>query len=95
MSDFLEMKELLCEQLKRKTAFSEVELVSSILIEVLCEAFGGEPIYIPNRKCSRIHAKLRAKFNGHNHRELAHEFDYSVRNVYQILKNEKSQQLNL
>lgn len=95
MDNLAEIQVLLCEQLRQKTGFLEVELVSSVVISVMCEAFAGDALYIPNKKASKIHAKLRQKFNGNNHRELAHEFGYSVRNVYTILSNQKPQQLNL
>lgn len=95
MSSILEINELLCEQLKEKTSFSDVELISGVVMSVICEAFAGGMLYIPTKKSARIHAKLRKKFNGHNHHELAREFDYSVRNVYTILKNKPPEQLEI
>jgi Mor family transcriptional regulator len=95
MSNIFEMNELLCEQLRQKTSFAEVELISSVLIDVICEVFSGEMLYIPNRKKYGKRQALRQKFNGKNHRELAHEFGYTVRNVYEILSNKKLKQLDI
>ncbi len=89
MNNFAEMKETLCESLKQKTNFEEIELVSEVLINVMCDTFCGEMLYIPKRKKYGKREQLIKKFNGHNHRELAKEFGYCVRNVYQILANHK------
>jgi Mor family transcriptional regulator len=96
MDNLDEMKEALCEQLRQKTSFEDAELVSAVLFDVMCDLFAGEMLYIPkDTKRKGLRQALIKKFNGHNHRELAREFGYCVRNVYEILSNQKPQQLNL
>lgn len=95
MNNLLEMKETLCEQLRQKTSFEDVELVSEVLMDVMCESFAGDMLYIPKRKKYGKREQLIKKFNGHNHRELAREFGYCVRNVYAILANQKPKQLEM
>ena len=95
MENLREMKETLCEALKQKTSFEDVELVSEVLIDTMSEVFAGETVYIPSYKASKLHAKIRAKFNGKNHKELAKEFGYTFRTVQSILNNKKPQQVSL
>ena len=92
MRNIQEMKDILATELKHKTDFENTELLSSVLISVMCEVFAGDTLYIPMFKAGKAHSKLRDKFNGKNHHELAREFGYSTRTVYSILKNDKPMQ---
>lgn len=67
MSNLREMKETLCRELKEKTAFEDVELVSEVIFSVMSEVFSGEIVYFPTGKMNRIHQQVRARFTGKNH----------------------------
>ena len=48
--------------------------------------FAGEMIYIPKKIKSKIErdAEIVKRFTGNNHRELAKEFDLTVRHIQKI-----------
>lgn len=56
----------------------------------LCQAFGGEAMYIP--KLDRLDAAkkryyIRKEWNGHNAAELAKKYGHSVRSVQRIVED--------
>lgn len=95
MRNITEMKETLISELKSKTSFDEVDLIADVLINVICDVFAGDNVYIPNRKTSVTHEKIRSKFNGNNQAELAKMFGYTSRTIYQILRKNKAKQNDL
>ncbi|MDD5227169.1 MAG: Mor transcription activator family protein [Methylococcales bacterium] len=95
MKNLLEMKESLCACLKDRTALENPELISEVVLSLMCEVFSGDNVYIPNRKIDSKKQAIIKKFNGNNHHQLALEFGYTARHVYRMLSNEKSKQLQL
>lgn len=57
--------------------------------EHIREHWGGQPIYLPKGvqyEFSRRDLEVFEKFNGHNHAELAREYNLTVMRIYQIIK---------
>lgn len=57
--------------------------------EHIREHWGGQPIYLPKGvfyDFSRRHLEIFEKFNGHNHAELAREYNLTVMRIYQVVK---------
>lgn len=57
--------------------------------EHIREHWGGQPLYMPKGVVydfSRRDLEIFERFNGHNHVELAKEYDRSVMRIYQIVK---------
>lgn len=57
--------------------------------EHIREHWGGQPIYLPKGVqydfCMRD-LQVFERFNGHNHAELAREYNLTVMRIYQIIK---------
>ncbi|NKF51398.1 hypothetical protein G3R49_12600 [Shewanella sp. WXL01] len=63
--------------------------VAQETVDQVRKDFGGEQFYFPrgdSLDVSLSHHKIYAKFRGHNHVELAKEFNVSVTHVYRIVK---------
>ena len=57
--------------------------------EHIREHWGGQPIYLPKGvqyDFSRRDLEIFDRFNGHNHAELAKEYNLTVMRIYQITK---------
>lgn len=57
--------------------------------EHIREHWGGQPIYLPKGvqyDFSRRDLEVFEQFNGHNHAELAREYNLTVMRIYQIIK---------
>ena len=57
--------------------------------EHMREHWGGQPIYLPQGvqyDFSRRDLEIFDRFNGHNHVELAQEYNLTVMRIYQIIK---------
>lgn len=57
--------------------------------EHIRDHWGGQPIYLPKGAqydFSKRDLEIFERFNGHNHAELAKEYDRSVMRIYQIVK---------
>lgn len=54
--------------------------------------FGGQMVYVPVNQpgLEQKQEKIRAEFNGSNHKELAHKYRVSVQRIYAILKEGKT-----
>lgn len=57
--------------------------------EHIREHWGGQPIYLPKGvqyDFSKRDIQVFERFNGHNHLELAREYNLTVMRIYQIVK---------
>ena len=71
------------------TTKGKAELMARDIVDQLRLTFGGEQFYFPKGKdldAVLAHHKIYTKFNGHNHTELAKEFDMSVPHIYRVVK---------
>ena len=83
MADFLtDMRDLI-------TAHSvDISIAEKIIVDI-SKTFGGETIYVKKKTADKTmdkHDLIRRKFTGSNHRQLCHEFDIGLQQVYKILK---------
>lgn len=65
------------------------EEIARLTCDKLRHDFGGVNFYFPKGRELDVmmkHHKICQRFNGHNHSELANEFDTSIQNIYRILK---------
>jgi Mor family transcriptional regulator len=56
------------------------------------DQFGGDQLYIPKGRVFRtsaIYREMYTRFTGHNQRELAKEFGFSIIHTYRVLARER------
>jgi len=60
--------------------------------EALVRELGGMRLVIPTLKClerREKHRRIRNRFTGYNHKQLAVEFGYAVQSIYDILRKKE------
>jgi len=65
--------------------------IAEALMERLRDNWGGQQIYIKKTdwgrgKIPQRDIEMYDKFNGHNHKQLAKEYDITLQRVYEIIK---------
>lgn len=93
-STYPELLQDLADQVALKIAELGIDLEKAADIgfaaaEHIREHWGGQPLYLPKGvqyEFSRRDLEIFEKFNGHNHTELAREYNRTVMRIYQVVK---------
>lgn len=72
------------------------ESVGNEVAQAVATAWGGQTIYMPSGwlvRVSQVHDQIWARFNGHNHNELAREFRVSRQWIYTVVRRMRAADL--
>lgn len=73
------------------------KVVADEIATVFSDQWGGDQRYIPKGRVFRtsaIYREIYTRFTGHNQRELAREYGFSLIYMYRILKSERERDLS-
>lgn len=74
---------------KAGIAIQDAEEIGIDIAEAVAKDWGGQVIYVPKNLAydvSKKHLEIYGKFTGHNHAELASEYNMAMPTVYRILR---------
>lgn len=75
-----------------KQSNSDLQKVADSIATDLCDAYQGQQVYFPKSFASKkvaLHRKIQTEFNGSNQIELAHKYQLSTAQIYNILRRIK------